>query len=161
MKISSIYETSLVVQQLRIHLPMEGTWVPPLVQEDPTCLRATKPVIHNHWSLGTLEPMLPNMRSHCNEKALISCLVVKLCPTFAAPWTLACQAPLSMGFPRQEEWSGLPFPSLGDLPDTGIQPTSPALSALKADSLPSEPRGKPTVWAANKKLIYRVVSSRF
>ena len=56
------------------------------------------------------------------------------------PWTVAHQAPLSMGFSRQEYWSGLPFPSLGDLPDPGIEPGSPA---LQADALPSEPPGKP------------------
>ena len=49
-------------------------------------------------------------------------------------------APLSMGFPRQEYWSGLPFPSPGDFPDPGIEPGSPA---LQADALPSEPPGKP------------------
>ena len=43
---------------------------------------------------------------------------------FVTPGTVACQAPLSMGFPRQEYWSGLPFPSPGDLPDPGIKPTS-------------------------------------
>ena len=48
---------------------------------------------------------------------------------FAAPWTIACQAPLSMGFSRQECWRGLPFPSPGDLPDPGIEPRSPALQA--------------------------------
>ena len=48
---------------------------------------------------------------------------VQLCAT---PWTVACQAPLSMGFPRQEYWSGLPFPSPGDLPDPGIKLMSPA-----------------------------------
>ena len=46
---------------------------------------------------------------------------------FATPWTVAYQAPLSMGFSRQEYWSGLPFPSPGDLPDPGIEPRSPAL----------------------------------
>ena len=46
---------------------------------------------------------------------------------FATPWAAAHQAPLSMGFPRQEHWSGLPFPSPGDLPDPGIEPVSPAL----------------------------------
>ena len=55
------------------------------------------------------------------------------------PWTIACQAPLSMEFSRQEYWSGLPFPSPGDLPDPGIEHTSPA---LQADSLLSEPPGK-------------------
>ena len=57
---------------------------------------------------------------------------------FATPWTVAYQAPPSMGFSRQECWSGLPFPSPGDLPDPGIKPGSPA---LQADALPSEPPG--------------------
>ena len=56
------------------------------------------------------------------------------------PWTAAHQAPQSMGFSRQEYWSGLPFPSPGDLPDPGIEPGSPA---LEADALTSEPAGKP------------------
>ena len=43
---------------------------------------------------------------------------------FATPWTIACQAPLSMGFSRQEYWSGLPFPSPGDFPNPGIKPAS-------------------------------------
>ena len=55
-------------------------------------------------------------------------------------WTVACQAPLSMGFSRQEYWSAQPFPSPGDLPNPGTEPGSPA---LQADSLPSEPPGKP------------------
>ena len=59
---------------------------------------------------------------------------------FATPWTVAHQPPLSMGFSRQEYWSELPFPSLGDLPDPGTEPGSPA---LHADALPSEPPGKP------------------
>ena len=48
--------------------------------------------------------------------------------SFVAPWTVACQAPLSMGFPRQEYWSGLSFPSPGDLPDPGMESVSPALA---------------------------------
>ena len=56
-------------------------------------------------------------------------LVAKSCPTLATPWTVACQAPLSMGFSRQEYWSGLPFTSLGDLPNPGIKPGSPVLQA--------------------------------
>ena len=59
---------------------------------------------------------------------------------FATPWTIAYQAPQSMGFSRQECWSGLPFPSPGYLPDPGIEPASPA---LQADSLPFEPPGSP------------------
>ena len=49
-------------------------------------------------------------------------LVAKLCPTLATPWTVARHAPLSMGFSRQEYWSGLPFPSPRDLPDPGMNP---------------------------------------
>ena len=58
---------------------------------------------------------------------------------FATSWTAASQAPPSMGFSRQEYWSGLPFPSPGDLPDSGIEPGS---LALQADVLPSKPPGK-------------------
>ena len=54
------------------------------------------------------------------------------------PWTVAHRSPLFMGFSRQEYWSGLPFPSPGDLPDPGMDPGSPA---LQVDSLPSEPQG--------------------
>ena len=59
---------------------------------------------------------------------------------FAIPWTVACQASLSMEFSRQEYWCGQPFPSPGNLPDPRIKPRSPA---LQADSLLSEPPGKP------------------
>ena len=62
---------------------------------------------------------------------------------FATLWTVAYQAPPSMGFSRQEYWSGLPFPSPGDLPDPGIEPGSPA---FQADALTSEPPGKPTLF---------------
>ena len=59
---------------------------------------------------------------------------------FVTPWTGVCQAPLSMGFPRQEYRSGLPCSTPGDLPNLGIEPRSPA---LQVDSLPSEPPEKP------------------
>ena len=61
---------------------------------------------------------------------------------FATPWTVAYQAPPSMGLSRQDYWSGLPFPSPGDLPDPGIEPGSPTLEAA---ALTSEPPGKPLV----------------
>ena len=59
---------------------------------------------------------------------------------FMTPWTVAHQISLSLGFSRQEYWSGLPFPSPGDLANPGIEPGSPA---LQTDALPSEPPGKP------------------
>ena len=62
-------------------------------------------------------------------------LAAQLC-LFATPRTVACQAPLSMGFSRQEYWSGLPCPPPGDLPDPGIEPMSLVSPALRADSLP-------------------------
>ena len=74
-------------------------------------------------------------------------LVAELYPTLATPWTVAHQAPLSMGFPRQEYLSGLPFPSPGDLPDPGIEHVSPA---LLVDSLPSELPGKPNLCYKSK-----------
>ena len=66
-------------------------------------------------------------------------LVTKSCPALVSPWTVACQAPLSIGFSMQEYWSGLPFPSPGDLSNPRIEPES---SALKADSLLTELPGK-------------------
>ena len=65
--------------------------------------------------------------SSTEEKVSLSCV-----PLYAAPWAVAHQAPLSMGFSRQEYWSGLPGPPPGDLPNPGIEPGSPA---LQADSL--------------------------
>ena len=80
----------------------------------------------------------------CTFKALlyshtesVSCSVMS---NSVAPSTVACQAPLSMEFSRQEYWSELPFPSPGDLLNPWIEPASPA---LQADSLPSESLGKP------------------
>ena len=69
---------------------------------------------------------------------------------FVTPWSVAHQAPLSMGFSRQEYWSGLPFPSPGDLPHPGIEPGSPA---LQADALTSEPPGKPLVHIYSRLLL--------
>ena len=65
--------------------------------------------------------------------------VTESCPTLCDPRTVAHQAPPFMGFSRQEYWSGLPFPSPGDLPDPGIEPRSPT---LQADALTSAPPGK-------------------
>ena len=63
---------------------------------------------------------------------------------FATPWTVDCQAPPFMGFPRQEYWSGLPFPSPGNLPYPGIEPTSPVSPACAGRFSVTESPGKPT-----------------
>ena len=65
-------------------------------------------------------------------------LVTQSCLTLVTTWTCDHQAPLSMEFSRQEYWSGLPFPPLGDFPDPGIEPGTPT---LQADSLPSKSPG--------------------
>ena len=70
---------------------------------------------------------------------LSNCVCSVMFDSFVSPWTIAHQVPLSMEFSRQENWSGLPFPSPGDLPNTGIEPRSPA---LQADCLLTEPQGK-------------------
>ena len=72
---------------------------------------------------------------------MLSCLsCVRL---FAISWTVACQAPLSMGFSGQEYWSGLPCPPPGALPNPRMEPTSPFSPALQVDSFPTEPPVKP------------------
>ena len=91
---------------------------------------------HHNWKASLLRHSVFFMIQllHC---AVQSFSHVRLCET---PWTVAHQAPLSIGFPRQEYWSGLPFPSPGNLPNPRIKPGS---HALQADSLRSEPPGKP------------------
>ena len=74
----------------------------------------------------------------CTHAQSFSCVQL-----FMASWTMAHQAPLSLAFPRQEHWPGLPFPSPGDLPDPGIKPSSLAPSALAAEFSSTVPPGKP------------------
>ena len=71
---------------------------------------------------------------------VLMCVLVTRVQLFVTPWTVACQAPPSMEFSRQEYWSDLPFPSPGDLLNSEIEHRSPS---LQADSLQSEPPGKP------------------
>ena len=76
-----------------------------------------------------------------HQAVRVSCSVVSDSVT---PWTVAYQAPLFMGFSRQEYWSGLPFPPPGDLPNPGIEPTSLSPPALQASSLPlAQPEDMP------------------
>ena len=70
---------------------------------------------------------------------VLVCLVIS---DSATPWPVACQVPLSMGFPRQEYYSGFPFSSSGDLPDPGIEPASPMSPALAGGFFTVEPPGK-------------------
>ena len=82
-----------------------------------------------------------NLSNYCH-----AAVTVQLCPTLCKPMDIACQAPLSMGFSRQEYWSGLPFLPPGDLPGPGIEPKSPAL----ADGFfTTKPTGKPLPGSVN------------
>ena len=89
--------------------------------------------IHCWWKCNFVQPL---WKAGC--AVLSEYLVIRF---FATPWTAAHQAPQSMGFPRQQYWSRLPFSSPGELPNPGIESRSPT---LQADSLPSEPPGKPS-----------------
>ena len=84
------------------------------------------------------EPRLLHLPMHriLNLGYLLLLLATQICLTLCNPWTIACQTPRSMGFSREEYWTGLPFPSPGDLPDAGTEPRSPT---LQAGSLLSEP----------------------
>ena len=73
------------------------------------------------------------------------CMHPKVLQVFATPWTVAHQTPLSVGFSRQECWSGLPCPPPGDLPDPGIKAVSPSTPALQVDSLPLSHEGSPAM----------------
>ena len=74
---------------------------------------------------------------------MLSHLVVS--DSFESPWTVACQTPLSMGFSRQEYWSGLPFLIHGDLPNPRIEPVSSVSPALAGKFFTTEPYGKPYI----------------
>ena len=82
--------------------------------------------------------------------------ILSLVQLFATPWTLAHKAPLSMGFPRQEYWSGLSFPPLGDLPNPGIEPTSPVSPALAEGFFTTKPPGKSKALQSNPEDIWHV-----
>ena len=90
-------------------------------------------IIFKHYNLAHIIAMLTSFKERDSYKTVNFRVVVVfshrvLSDSFVTPWTIGYQAPLSMGFPRQEYWSGLPFPSPGDLPDPGIKPESPELA---------------------------------
>ena len=98
----------------------------------------TTELFHFHFHCGLSQDV--EYSPLCYMLLLLSCFShVQL---FVTQWTVAHQAPMSMGFSRQEYWSGLPFPSPGDRPDPGIEPGSPI---LQADTSTSEPPGKPSI----------------
>ena len=95
-----------------------------------------KKLEYNCFVLVSAVPLHESTIYTCTPSLPLGVHLCSVVSDFTTPGTVAYQAPLSMGFFRKEYWSGLPFPSPGDLPDSGIKPGSPA---LQADSLPSEP----------------------
>ena len=134
--------------EVKKHLPgMRETWVRSLGWEDPlekemaTHSSTLAWRIHGGRSLVGYS-LWGRKESDTTERLHSLKVKVKLLThvwLFVTPWTIAYQTPLFMEFSRQEYWSGLPFPSPGDLPDPGIEPGSPT---FQADALPSEPPGK-------------------
>ena len=102
------------------------------------CIIGWQSLMYTNTLVGLLYLPWPPSMGHASRGGKVKSLsCVQL---FAAPWTVACQDSPSMGFARQEYWSGLPFPSPGHLPNPGTEPVSHALHAY---SLPSDPPGKP------------------
>ena len=98
------------------------------------------PLVHFLWRAVLLDLLLIVIGQCCPVSICLNRVQL-----FVTPWTVAHQAPLSMGFCRQEYWGGFPCPPPGDLPNLGIEPQSPA---WQADSLPLALSGKPFNWAA-------------
>ena len=133
--------------------PLRATLFPPAQHRSAQQPLPRQPRLKNAWSTlrwyhqasisSTLE--LEQTSFFCVWRPPEGCMYLCVCELlscdqlFVTPWTIAHKANLSMEFFRQEYWSGLPFPSSGDLPNSGIEPGSPA---LQADSLPLEPLGK-------------------
>ena len=133
MHIVSIFVMYYSRPALKARVPFSSTWVylSRKLQKvhGPKCLFANGSQMTNS-SQVTLSGSSPGV-CVCVHAQSLNCVSL-----FATPWTIVLQAPLSMGFPRQEYWSGLPFPSPGNLPDPRTEPGS---LALQADSSPSEP----------------------
>ena len=92
---------------------------------------------------GRVSHLFSNLNySHQVVLLLCACVALSHVLLFATPWTVACQDPLSMGFSRQEYWSGLPFPPPGSLPDPGIKSAYPAPPALASKFFTTEPPGR-------------------
>ena len=109
-----------------MHQPCFPPYLPPCAKVDSSAYNAFSPDVHVS---SMVFPVVEHACAH-----ILSCFSrVRLCATL---WTVVCQAPLSLGFSRQEYWSGLPCPPPGDLPNPGIKPVSSAVPILQAESLP-------------------------
>ena len=123
-------------QESAVGLPMSPpTWtsLPPLSPFHPW-------FYFLNWLSAALKQNVP--ASICPTDTGVHAQSLRCVQLFVAPWTVDFQAPLTIGFPRQEYWSGLPFPSPGDLPSPGVKPESPALAG---GFFTTKPPGKPGI----------------
>ena len=101
-------------------------------------MNSSNPIVHTGYQRYLMDSPYPQKEEGVKNKCMCACSVDSV-----IPWTAAHQAPVSMGFSRQEHWCGLPFPSPGNLPSPEIRPTSPVSPALAGGFFTTEPRGKP------------------
>ena len=113
--------------------------------ENQNCQRKPYCTVNSEKHLQTrcTLPGLLSVSQSCSEPTNHVCIHAQSCPTLCNPLTVAHQAPLSVGFPKQGYWSRLPFPPPEDIPNPGIELTTPVLPALQADSLPLSRQGSP------------------
>ena len=147
----SLFSLSVVSKSLRSHALQHARL--PCPSPSPRACSNSCPLswwCHDHlvlfvpFSSCLQSSPVPGSLSTINDICMkVKVLVTQSCPTLCNPWTVAHQAPLSMGFSRQEHWRGQPFPSSRDLPDPGIKPKS---LPLQVDSLLPEPQGKPYIY---------------
>ena len=131
-----ITATQILPPGLDLHLHLSALLFSMLLTSQPVPFPVVAP--------GSLMPV-----SQCVRVCVCVCFVTLVSDSFAIPWTVTLQVPLSMRFPRQEYWSGLPFPSLQDL----LNPGKNVSPALQADSLPLSHQGSPCI------LIFHVKSN--
>ena len=106
------------------------------------------PLVGRYTGSATMENKMEVLQKIQSRSTMCSVCVQSLsrAQLFATPWIIALQAPLSMEFSRQDYWSGLPFPSPGDLPDPGIEHASPAPPSLVGRFFTTAPPGKPKIY---------------
>ena len=127
--------------------------------ESELCLSSLRRELSLSSAFDQFQPFLPNQPYLCLLIMCVDAQSLQSCPSLVTPWTVACQAPLSMGFSKQAHWSGLPCCPSGDIPKLGMEPTCPASPVSKVDSLLLSPQGNLfTCYTWSRMLLIRFVA---